>query len=280
MKKLALASSLLSALCALTFAGPEPLPESKNPVVEVPTERCFDGWYFGVHGGALLEDFNRETSADVTADIGAGFFFDSDHSSRGDNQSSGEAGLHIGYNFQRGGWVFGIEVDASLTNFEEDGFAFAATDPPGQSAIAAGITSRTDVDWYSTVRPRIGHTLGQRLYVFGTGGLALGLVDVSEVTAISGHTGGGPAGVILQPPLSDGDKSVEFGWTAGGGFDICLTHHVILNFTYLYVDLGDKSASTSFITTSPNGADTFTGVTSVRSDLKFHVFEGGLSFRF
>ena len=39
---------------------------------------------------------------------------------------------------------------------------------------------------------------------------------------------------------------VKFGWTGGGGFDICVSSHVLLNFTYLYVDLEDSHTGQDF----------------------------------
>src|SRR5439155_18155109 len=130
---------------------------------------------------------------------------------------------------------------------------------------------------------RIGHTLGDRVMVFATGGGAVGLAGVSEVTAVHGEKPF-PSDATFTDQLSNNDKQIHGGWTGGAGIDFCLTQHWILNFTYLYVDLGDSDDSTHFFTTieapERGGNRTFDSLTRASSDLKFHVFQGGLTFHF
>jgi opacity protein-like surface antigen len=132
------------------------------------------------------------------------------------------------------------------------------------------------LDWFSTGRLRLGYVLGERFMIFGTGGGAVGLGGVSEVTALSGNTpvGGAVTGVRFRD-----DKDVRGGWTAGAGFDFCLSQHWMLNFTYLYVDLGNSSAR-SFIFGTTGQGRTFEGDSRVGADMKFHVFQGGLTYHF
>lgn len=288
MKKFALTFFTVRATCAFAFAGPEALSSGKEVIpTPVSPASCFAGWYLGIHGGALLTNFDTDTSASART-VGARGRVDTafDSTNGGDHDASAEGGLQGGYNFQRGEWIFGLEVDISAAVFERKESARAVImldqnmEFPGPFFYTTVIRSKTELDWYSTLRPRFGHTLGQRVYLFGTGGLAFGSSKVSETTDVSAETPGGSTGGAL----SDGDREVEFGWTAGAGIDFCLTERVILNFTYLYVDLGDASASDSFSGTTPvlsgTGFRSYESRTHTSSDLQFHVIQAGLSLKF
>src|SRR5437867_1749347 len=56
MKKFTLTLALFCACGALAYAGPEPLASKEIAPAPMPTS-CFEGWYFGIHGGALLSNF-------------------------------------------------------------------------------------------------------------------------------------------------------------------------------------------------------------------------------
>lgn len=281
MKKITLTFAALCASCALTFAGPERLPDKEVMPAPIQPSSCFDGWYFGIQGGGLLQANDSDAFAEVliVGPQGGNTFSDLESDNEGDDESGWLAGLHIGRNFQHGGWVFGAEIDVNVTDFNiHSGEADAFVDPPGQSQLEAFVHANTHLDWYSTTRVRFGHTLGQRIYAFGTGGLAVGLTDVDADINIEVNRGQGTG--LVSVPFSERDRDVKVGWTAGGGFDICVSEHWILNFTYLYIDLGDSNHTAIFDATSPNGNDTFAATANFNSDFKFHVFQGGLTFKF
>jgi outer membrane immunogenic protein len=62
------------------------------------------------------------------------------------------AGLHGGYNWQRDSFVFGLESDLSNGPFST---MSAATAVPAMTAMTSA-----GVDWYGTVRGRLGFTTG------------------------------------------------------------------------------------------------------------------------
>jgi len=283
MKKFALTFVLLCACTALIYAGPEPMASKEVAPVPAPPPSCFEGWYFGIHGGGIWANLDTRTAAfEQTISPLTGeepgvvdTIFDSTGKR---DETSWEAGLHGGYNWQRGGWVFGLELDIQGTDLRRNA---SASDffllPPGETFVyTTEINSKVSLDWYGTGRVRIGHTLGDRIMVFGTGGGAVGLTEVSEVTSVHEAT---PVGGQFTNQFSDNNRGVRGGWTAGGGIDFCICPHWILNFTYLYVDLGDESAGTNVFVTSGQGR-TFDSETRVRSDFKFHDFRGGLTFHF
>src|ERR1700736_2556757 len=195
MKKFTLTSALFSACCALAYAGPEPMASKEIAPVPAPQPSCFEGWYFGIHGGGILTEFDSQTSAFEETASRSGNFNRSafDTSTRHNGDFTWEGGLHAGYNWQRGGWVFGLEVDIQGTNFERHDSALAFIDLPSDEEendtdYTTEIHSTAKLDWYSTGRIRIGHTLGDRIMVFATGGGAVGLAEESEVTSVIATT--------------------------------------------------------------------------------------------
>ena len=285
MKKLTLAFAVLCALCALTYAGPERMEKEVMPAPIEPSS-CFEGWYFGIHGDGIIANLDAETSAfeDTFGPRGGGFAESLFQTTDQHDESSGGGGFHGGYNWQHGGWVFGFEIDMTATDLQRSDEVFDFIQLPGgnsdEHVFATAISSKTALDWYGTGRVRIGHTLGQRILVFGTAGGALGLTEVDAVTGITENT---RFGGDFTDQFTDNNREVRGGWTAGGGIDICLAQHWILNFTYLYVDLGNQSAGTDITFTSDEvdaGVRTFTSTTLATADFKFHVFRGGLTFKF
>ena len=113
----------------------------------------------------------------------------------------------IGYNFQSGQVVWGLETDISFSDVSGNSFV----------ACAAGCTS--SLDWLWTLRGRVGLDFnGWMPYV--TGGLAVADGFVST-------NGAGTSSDTLT------------GWTIGGGLEVKLDRNWSVKAEYLFVDLGD-----------------------------------------
>jgi len=65
-------------------------------------------------------------------------------------------GAHVGYNYQMGLWVIGIETDLAYDSF-----------------MMSSVTAAASPSWVGTLRPRLDYALGPAL-IYGTGGLAYG----------------------------------------------------------------------------------------------------------
>ena len=85
--------------------------------------------------------------------------------------SSWVGGGHIGYNWQNGAWVYGLEGDISGLHLKTD----------FSTMLSTGATANTNstVDWYGTVRGRLGWTSGP-VFFYGSGGVAFGGVDLNS----------------------------------------------------------------------------------------------------
>jgi outer membrane immunogenic protein len=128
---------------------------------------------------------------------------------------------NVGFNFQSGNFVFGLEGSLAAANF--DG-RFTAPYLPG---MTAGGWS-PNMNWLGTVTGRIGYSFGQWL-PYAKAGFAA--ADVG-----SPLQGAGPLGSFTQGTTTGG-------WTAGLGFEYQLSPKWSLGVEYLYTDLGNGAAN-------------------------------------
>ena len=287
MKKFTLTFALFCACTALIYAGSEPMASKEIAPVPAPQPSCFEGFYFGIHGGAIWANLDAETAAfeETLPPVGRGGFAESLFlETKKSDETSWEAGLHGGYNWQRGGWVFGFELDIQGTDLRRDASVFDFIQLPGGNSAehiyTTSIDSHAALDWYATGRIRIGHTLGERVMIFATGGGAGGLTELSEVTSVNENT---RFGGVFSDTFRNSSRGIRGGWTGGGGIDFCISQHWALNFTYLYVDLGDEDVRTNvaFLGDPVDfGRRSFDSRTRATADFKFHDFRGGLTFHF
>jgi outer membrane immunogenic protein len=166
--------------------------------------------------------------------------------------SSWVAGGHAGYNWQQGATVYGLETDLSVMRLYKKVDSFFPNpeiDP----------TYTSTLNWYGTVRGRLGWVAGQALF-YGTGGLAYGSVKLTNFSSVGGLS------------LYDHTSKIKAGWVAGGGVDYMLRPDLILNLAYQYVDLGTVSmASTTEICCLAQ---------RISAHAQFQLVTVGLSWRF
>src|SRR5690606_20451652 len=91
---------------------------------------------------------------------------------------------------------------------------------------------KSEVNWFGTLRGRLGLVQNDNFLVFATAGLAYADVD---------HTFKDPT--ALGGPFSKSDSDTQFGWTVGGGIEFMRDSQWSLRADALYVDLGDESHS-------------------------------------
>jgi outer membrane immunogenic protein len=192
MKRLVLASlgvlavaTMMSSANAADIARRHEMP-TKAPLYAAPYN--WTGLYVGINGGAGWGTSNVATAAP------AGSF----------NTSGGVVGGTLGYNWQMGQTVFGLEGDIDWTNLRGSG-------------VCAGTTCETRNSWLSTARGRIGYAF-DRFLPFVTGGAAFGDIknNIGGVTA----------------------TETKAGWTLGGGVEAAIAGPWTAKVEYLYADLG------------------------------------------
>jgi outer membrane immunogenic protein len=145
--------------------------------------------------------------------------------------SSWLAGAHAGYNWQSGAAVYGFETDLSATHLNSSMSGGLVDTPPPPPTPNAASTSAL-IDWYGTVRGRLGVTTGPLLF-YGTAGLAYGHVGLSSAFTTTGLS------------LNSQASATRAGWVAGAGLEYLVRPDLTLNLGYQYVDLGTVSLASS-----------------------------------
>ena len=145
-------------------------------------------------------------------------------------------GAKLGYDKQFGDVVLGVMTD---------GF-YSFADGGGRGAGAGRFES--ELDYYGTVRGRLGYALG-RFMVYGTAGFAYGELEVTD--ALVGAS----------------DSEVLTGWVYGGGLEYVWNEDITLHAGYRRIDFGAET-----FTVLPVGQD--------RLSPEMDVFDFGLVRRY
>lgn len=142
------------------------------------------------------------------------------------------AGMRAGYNWQNSAFVYGLETDLSATNLHTNLNTVLTSTSAFPIIPAPTANTTSSIDWYGTLRGRLGWSAGPLLF-YGTGGLAYGQVDLRSTLMSLGTT------------LASQTSDTRAGWVAGGGIEYKLSPNVILSAAYQYVDLGTLSVTGS-----------------------------------
>jgi outer membrane immunogenic protein len=144
-------------------------------------------------------------------------------------------GVQAGYNWQAGRLVLGVEADIQATGQDGGVIVCVALGCPAGSVFA---TANYSLDWFGTLRGRVGYAL-DRFLIYGTGGLAVGKISTDYVLGFNGG-----------PQVLFSDDVTRTGWVVGGGVEAFVTRNWTVKGEYLYMDLGDISVFGGGATTS------------------------------
>ena len=183
----------LTASAAVAADLPRQMPPARAPVIFAPAY-SWTGFYAGINGGYGWGDSRWDTIASSV------------------DTSGGLVGGTLGYNWQTGALVFGLEGDIAWADIRG---TFA------NAACPAGCETRTN--WLATFRGRLGYAF-DRFMPYVTGGLAAGDVEAKPV---------GFAGV----------SDTNVGWTIGAGIEAAVAANWTAKVEYLYVDLGSVNCT-------------------------------------
>jgi outer membrane immunogenic protein len=172
-----------------------------------------------------------------------------------DHNTSVIGGGQIGYNFQTGNAVFGLEGSLS-------GADFSGTMPSPYAPATGAWSSRAN--WLSTVTGRAGYSFGPWLpYLkggFATANLDTRLQDVGQ-------------GAFAQ------SSSQHYGWTAGAGIEYKVTSKWSMGLEYLYSDLGRGTDINAPAASIGTGAPLAGALESYRTGLTSQSVMGRLNYK-
>ncbi|MBX9776085.1 MAG: outer membrane beta-barrel protein [Xanthobacteraceae bacterium] len=220
IKGILLASA--AGVASMPGAQAADLPVKSYPAA-APVAVSWAGLYIGAHaGGASTREFIWDDSYHRASFVGGG---------------------QIGYNFQAGNFVYGVEVDGSWIsgkrNFTDGSFTYG-----------------THFSWLATARVRAGIALGN-WHIYATGGAAFTQIKATDTDCC------GPVQIHFK-------KNVV-GWVFGGGVEHMLTRNWIVGAEVLMVDFGSNTLTTS----SPLG-----GIKSLRVSNSAVIGRAKLNYKF
>ncbi len=190
---------LMSSGAALAFAltsanAADPIIYEQPPVMMPAAMYDWSGFYAGIAAGYGTGDADYDVFDDGTG-IG------------GDRSALFLLGGVVGYNYQAGAWVFGVEGDLFWSGI--DG-----------STADFGTTIDSEIEWMGSVRGRVGYAF-DNILPYLTAGVAFANNDVS----VGGF---------------GSDDNTHIGWTAGVGVEIGLTQNLSTSLEYRYTDFGSE----------------------------------------
>jgi outer membrane immunogenic protein len=209
MKRVFLAGVALAALVGSATAADIPRRVERAapaPAPYVAPVYNWTGFYLGINGGWGwgTGSFNgTPATGDLTG-------------------SGGLIGGTLGYNWQFGQAVWGLETDIGWSGIKGDGACRGFSDCEVRN------------DWLGTARVRLGWA-ADRWMPYVTGGLAYGGLKAE----VNGH----------------GESDTNAGWTVGGGLEVALAQPWTAKLEYLYVDLGDINCNSRCGGNSPDKVD-------------------------
>jgi outer membrane immunogenic protein len=162
--------------------------------------------------------------------------FERNNATLGARSTGVTGGAQIGYNWQVGSLVTGLEADIQGSNIKGSVRAIPIGEFTGLPDPGSLFSSEARLSWFGTVRGRLGVAVTPDLLLYGTGGLAYGHVDASANTQLFN----GDGSLFAEFPASI--STTKVGWTAGAGAEWMFARNWSAKLEYLYVDLGSESA--------------------------------------
>lgn len=212
--KLTLVATML-AISGQARAADLPAPALPPPV---PAIYNWSGFYIGVNGGWGDGRSNWTNNCiDCTGSATPG-------GETGSFSVSGYlAGGTLGWNYQIGPWVYGIEGDFDWTHLTGNS---GSTCGGLSDAVPPPTGCETESDWLATVRGRVGYAF-DNILLFGTAGGAVARIKTG-----------------LIPP-STFDSSTEAGWAVGAGLEVGFAPNWTAKVEYLFIDLPNATCTTT-----------------------------------
>src|SRR5580692_2170256 len=242
MQRILFTAVSLGMLGVLSPVQAADLPYAKAPPT-VASVYDWTGVYVGAFGGGGFGNHNVNNSTGSAVPFAD---FSANYSSQG-----GLAGGEVGYNWQSGNYVVGVESDLFWSGIQGNDSSQIAN---GSFTGVGGAVDADNWRWGGTLRVRGGFTV-DRWLMFFTGGYAFG-----EIQHTNTPVGGGPV---------DQFNVTANGLTAGAGFAYAITNNISAKFEYRYYNFMGYNRSNP-----PNGAIPYTTETT------YSVVTLGIDYKF
>jgi outer membrane immunogenic protein len=220
----------LGAASAADMAVKAPYYKAPPP----PAVYSWTGWYVGVNGGYAWDNstgnLNAFSTTPAVNNFGPAVAAGGTPSFLGAKHEGGFGGAQVGYNWLMSNWLLGAEADIQGGSI---GQTSTIVFPGGGGILPSVSTGRDHLDWFGTVRGRLGVVANSVLF-YGTGGFAYGGVRTSVTNVFTPGTSGTFAG---------NSSDTRVGWVAGAGVEWGFAPNWSVKGEYLHVDLGSSNTT-------------------------------------
>jgi outer membrane immunogenic protein len=253
VRNLLLAGAAITALAAAPAMAADMRAAPLPPPV---TAYNWTGWYGGVNGGAA---FSRSQSVDVLETFSGASFFSGNFGTLKAHGPFG--GGQIGFNWQTGPFVLGVETDIQGSDISDNQTVTIAPYLSAPNSIS--VTTNSKLDWFGTVRGRIG-LAWDRLLIYGTGGYAYGSLNYGIAKQDT-----------FQFTAANDLSFTRGGYAAGAGAEYAFASNWSGKFEYQYLNLGSATITAQEFF---HGPTPFAVTTS--TNFQYHTFRLGLNYHF
>jgi opacity protein-like surface antigen/outer membrane receptor protein involved in Fe transport len=209
---------------------------SKDPIEGVWN---WAGLYFGGNVGYTTGRFNTDTAFSDSS-LGSLLLATGSSIKRDGALGGGQAG----YNWQWGIWLAGIEADFEFAH-QRTLTALVCSGTICNPAIGLAapelLTHEHNLDWFGTLRGRLGAAITPDIAAYATGGLAYAVVEhVGTIygSGIGVDANGNPAVIFAGNEFFS--REMKLGWAVGAGIEAHLGGPWTARLEYLHIDLGTE----------------------------------------
>lgn len=241
-----------------------------------PRPQTWTGFYVGAHLGHGWGEWDGKLQYD--AGLGPVDIFNG-KPERTIDASGWLGGGQVGFNYQKGSLVVGLEVDGSFTGM--DGAENFVIDPDNDKNADYTWRIKTRIDALGTARLRLGFANGP-LLLYGTAGLAFARTSQDLTVTCHAPQCGGFAPLVTARGSAEEN---HLGYAVGGGLEWMMGQGWSMKAEYVYVNLGEANNRMTG-TAYPNGPSPpfpapFPHTTdSLPADLTIHTVRVGVNYRF
>jgi opacity protein-like surface antigen len=163
-------------------------------------------------------------------------------------------GAQAGYNWQSGIWLIGLETEIAATTQRatQAYFCPATSCNPTLAGFDAtvGIWQYQKLEWFSTLRGRLGVTVTPDALVYATGGAAIAGISHVGTNVGSNLTplldaNGNPINTTAVAGTGFLTHTTKTGWAAGAGVEVRLAGNWTGKIEYLHLDFGRDAIDAS-----------------------------------
>jgi outer membrane immunogenic protein len=262
MNRLLITIAAVSTLALTQIANAADMPV-KAPVAPAPALYSWTGFYAGINGGygwsnskTTLAGLDPASAEFINGDLTVGF--SPGQFATSFNQHGWLGGGQLGYNWQFSRtWVAGLETDFQYAHVSGHASRVAYLVPTVfDTRFPFTTNTERTLQWFGTLRGRIGYLATPDLLIYATGGLAYGKTEATasilntppagSSNSVNRNVGGfifrcaatAPAAAVCYAGTG---SHTSIGWSAGAGLEYHVWGNLTAKLEYMHIDLGGQT---------------------------------------